>query len=255
MKLHHLHLPGLPSYPSVSALQESLVARFLLSKSSKTSPSSPPPPPPTLLTFSPPPTYTCGRREIGALSPSQIAHLRAGGRAAFHEALRGGQTTYHGPGQLVAYPILDLAPLKLSPRCYIRLLETALQSTCAHYGVCTFTTTNPGLWVSADAKIGSVGVHMRRHVTSHGVALNVAPELGFFERIVACGLEGKRAVSLETVGVEGLTVEAVGEVFAGELGRALFGDAEGGVVRVGVGEAREVLGLDVGEGEGEGEGD
>ncbi|KAF2489022.1 lipoyltransferase [Lophium mytilinum] len=222
MKLHHLHLHGLPSYPSVSVLQESLVARFLLSKSTPS-----PPPPPTLLTFSPPPTYTCGRREIGALTPSQIAHLRANGRAAFHEALRGGQTTYHGPGQLVAYPILDLKPLKLSPRCYIRALETALQSTCATYGVKTFTTANPGLWVSEDEKIGSVGVHMRRNVTSHGVALNVDTDLAWFERIVACGLEGKRAVSLETVGARGVEVEGVGEVFARCLAEGLFGDARG----------------------------
>ena len=138
--------------------------------------------------------------------------------------LRGGQTTFHGPGQLTAYLLLDLRAHALTPRCYVRMLESAVIKTLQTYGVSGRITENPGVWVgdgSDEKKICAVGVHMRRNITSYGVGLNVNTDLWWFDRIVACGLEGKKATSLLREGVEGETVEGVGRVLAGVLAERL----------------------------------
>ena len=103
--------------------------------------------------------------------------------------------------------------------------------TCARFGVKGFTTKNPGVWVSETKKICAVGVHLRRYVSSFGVGLNVSTDLGWFQRIVACGLEGMETTSFEREGVQvagvngiGLrvpTVEEVGRVMAEEIARRL----------------------------------
>lgn len=198
MQIRHLHLPKLTPYLRASAIQDHLVRLNLDIKASKTATAAPPP---TLLTFQTPPTYTCGRREIGSLSSAQIDHLRAGGKAEFHEALRGGQTTFHGPGQLTAYLILSLQAHNLSPRTHVRLLEEAVVGTCREYSLSAHLTEHPGVWTGPgtdeDRKIASVGVHLRRNVSSHGIGLNVSIDLGWFDRIVACGLVGRKATSIE----------------------------------------------------------
>lgn len=92
-------------------------------------------------------------------------------------------------------------------------------STCARYGITAMTTENTGVWITQDDKIAAIGVHMRRHVTSHGVGLNVNTDLWWFDRIVACGLEGKRTTSFEKEGVRGKSVEEVGRSFVKEFGK------------------------------------
>ncbi|MCJ1245636.1 hypothetical protein MMC30_002840 [Trapelia coarctata] len=236
MRLHHLHLPHLTPYPRASFLQTHLVSTHLQHAAS---PLTSPAPPPYLLTFQTPPTYTCGRREILTLTPQQTTYLTATG-AEFHPALRGGQTTFHGPGQVTAYLILTLKRHNLRPRTYVRFLEDSVIETVRRYGVRGFVTENPGVWVSEERKLASVGVHMRRGVSSHGVGLNVSTELGWFDRIVACGLVGKRATSLRG---EGVDVE-VGEV-AGVLAEVMAGGLEG---------VEGVRGMDVREVEGMGGG-
>ncbi|KAI4282511.1 MAG: hypothetical protein L6R38_002855, partial [Xanthoria sp. 2 TBL-2021] len=136
---------------------------------------------------------------ISRLTPSQITHLRAAGKAEFHESLRGGQTTFHGPGQLTAFLILNLKTHGFTSRSYVQFLETSVIAVLAHYGIVGMRTENPGVWTVRDEgrKIASVGVHLRRYVTGFGVGLNVGTELGWFERIVMCGLPGKRATSFE----------------------------------------------------------
>ncbi|KAG9187668.1 lipoyl(octanoyl) transferase [Alternaria panax] len=218
-KLHHIHLPGLIPYATAARVQETLVSRFLASKP----PSNVPPPPPHIITAEFTPVYTCGRREIGTVSPDQQTYLRANNRAEFVEALRGGQTTFHGPGQLVAYPIIDLRTHKLTPRNYVCLLEKSLIATCAKYGIEAMTTENTGVWTSPDDKIAAIGVHMRRNVTSHGVGLNINTDLWWFDRIVACGLEGKKTTSFAKEGIEGKSVEEVGGSFVEEVGKRLMG--------------------------------
>ena len=211
--LRHIHLPGIVPYATAARLQEALVSRFLAAKP----PSSMPSPPPHIITTEFNPVYTCGRREVGTVSEKQQAYLRADGRAEFVEAKRGGQTTFHGPGQLVAYPVIDLRAHKLTPRHYVCALEKSLIATCANYGITAMTTENTGVWTSPDDKIAAIGVHMRRHITSHGVGLNVNTDLWWFDRIVACGLEGKRTTSLEKEGVRGKSVEEVGNSFVEEF--------------------------------------
>jgi lipoyl(octanoyl) transferase 2 len=235
MRLAHLHLPSLTHYAHASAIQQHLVSLLLASKAAQSgqhpSHTQSSPPDPLILTAQFHPVYTTGRRELGTLTPWRIAHLRSNGAqtAEFHEALRGGQTTYHGPGQLVAYPIIDLLRHGLRARDYVHLLEETVVKTCARYGVKGFRTENPGVWVSEERKICAVGVHLRRNVTSHGVGLNVGMEpMGWFERITACGLEGKEATCLEREGdgLEGLSVEEVGRVFVEEFVRELGGVEE-----------------------------
>ena len=197
MRLRHLHLHGLTPYLRASAIQDYLVRKHL---NHKATPFTSSVPRPILLTFQTPPTYTCGRREVGALSESQISHLRAGGRAEFHEALRGGQTTFHGPGQVTAYLIISLQEHGLNTRSHVRLLEDSIIGTCKDFKLTTHTTENPGVWVGPqphERKIASVGVHLRRHIASHGIGLNVSVDLSWFDRIVACGLVGKRATNIE----------------------------------------------------------
>ena len=197
MRLRHVHLPGLTPYKRASAIQEHLVRLQLDHKASR---STAPAPTPVLLTFQTPPTYTCGRREIDALSYKQKFHLRAGGRAEFHEALRGGQTTFHGPGQVTAYLILSLQEHNLSARTYVRLLENSVIGTCKKFWLEAHTTENPGVWIGPsedERKLASVGVHLRRYIASHGIALNVTVQLLWFDRIVACGLPDKKATSLQ----------------------------------------------------------
>lgn len=225
MQLAHLHLPGLTRYHHAARLQQSLVAAFLAFKAG----SRPDPPRPTIITAEFSPVYTCGRRELNTVSADQQLRLRSGGAADFHEALRGGQTTFHGPGQLVAYPILDLQRQKLSPRCYVNLLEETVIRTCAAYGINGFRTENPGVWTDAEHKIAAVGVHLRRNVSSHGIGLNVSTDLAWFDRIVACGLAGKHATSFERLGVSGKTVEEVAERYVQACAETLSAD---GVVRI-----------------------
>ncbi|KAL8647990.1 MAG: hypothetical protein Q9226_006195, partial [Calogaya cf. arnoldii] len=209
--LHHLHLPGLTLYTRPVNIQTQLLSLHLssLSSSQKLLPSTPPPP--TLLTFQTPPTYTCGRREISRLTPSQITHLRAAGEAEFYESLRGGQTTFHGPGQLTAFLILNLKTHGFTSRSYVQFLETSVIAVLARYGTTGVRTENPGVWTEGDEgrKIASVGVHLRRYITGFGIGLNVGTEMRWFERIVMCGLPGKRATSFEEEGVRGNSVEEV----------------------------------------------
>ncbi|KAI4110693.1 MAG: hypothetical protein LQ339_001270 [Xanthoria mediterranea] len=228
-QLRHLHLPGLTPYTHPVNIQTHLLSLHLSSLTSIQNPSpSIPPPPPTLLTFQTPHTYTCGRREIARLTPAQITHLRANNAASFHESLRGGQTTFHGPGQLTAFLILNLKTHGLTSRSYVQFLETSVIAVLARYGIVGTRTENPGVWTTTTGhegrKIASVGVHLRRYITGFGVGVNVGTELGWFERIIMCGLPGKRATSFEEEGVRGKGVEEVGGVFARVVAEGLEGE-------------------------------
>ena len=197
MKLRHLYLPGLTPYKRASAIQEHLVRLHLDHKASQ---SKVPAPGPVLITFQTPPTYTCGRREVGTLSYKQKDHLRANRKAEFHEALRGGLTTFHGPGQVTAYLIISLQEHGLNARTHVRLLEDSVIGTCKRFGLEAHTTENPGVWTGSspdERKLASVGVHLRRHIASHGIGLNVSVKLGWFNRIIACGLPDKKATSMQ----------------------------------------------------------
>ncbi|KAI1169664.1 hypothetical protein F4777DRAFT_194283 [Nemania sp. FL0916] len=269
------HLPRLPTYAFASRAQAALQQELLAWKARPPDERGPSPPP-SLIFFTPPPTYTLGRRQTEPLTASEMARLQSplfvptrghyrhgasedadswsgvadgeregkgaekGGadsdKTAFflptiERAPRGGLATYHGPGQLVIWPVIDLhSPwhARLSVRDYACLLEkTTIAALHQQWGLNSFTTENPGVWVRSpgvpgvpgspdfsgpvtgdsleahargERKIAALGVHLRRHVTGLGVAINYSTpvtgptETNPWSRIVACGL-GDRGVT------------------------------------------------------------
>jgi lipoyl(octanoyl) transferase len=151
----------------------------------------------------------------------KLEHLRASGEVLrqmgveFHSSDRGGDITYHGPGQIVGYPILQLAEIRRDVVWYVRQLEEAMIRATANFGVAAFRVPErTGAWVhpvpgepgtplppenAAEEKLGAIGVHISRWVTSHGFAYNVSSDLRYFDLIVPCGIADRRATSLEKV--------------------------------------------------------
>ncbi|KAK6330844.1 hypothetical protein TWF718_003043 [Orbilia javanica] len=187
--LRVLNLP-LSDYSRVSKLQSILFNLHLLYKSTQGTSKAIPQPPPYLITSSFHPIYTFGRREAARTPPDSVLNLLSSNKAAIAYTPRGGQVTFHGPGQVVAYPIIDLKRHELSPRCYVRVIEKAIIRVLETFRIEAFTTEEAGVWVKDNRKIASIGVNLRRWVSSHGVALNVDTDLEWFQKIVACGLDG-----------------------------------------------------------------
>ena len=130
---------------------------------------------------------------------------------SFFETNRGGDITYHGPGQIVGYPVIQLSAIRRDVVWYVRMLEELMIRTCADFGITARREEGKtGAWIvlatGADApneaaaeKIGAIGVHISRWVTSHGFAFNVATDLRYFDLIVPCGIAERKATSLEKV--------------------------------------------------------
>jgi lipoyl(octanoyl) transferase len=142
----------------------------------------------------------------------QREHLLASDRVlqqknvAFHDTDRGGDITYHGPGQIVGYPILNLAAIRRDVGWYLRMLEEIMIRTSADFGITAAREPGKtGIWVadcegkSAAEKLGAIGVHLSRWVTSHGFAYNVSTDLRYFDLIVPCGIAERKATSLEKI--------------------------------------------------------
>lgn len=195
---------GRRAYDEVLALQESLLAEVAEGA------------PETLLLVEHPPVYTLGRGADaadlrGAPERLGVPWVRVG---------RGGGATFHGPGQLVAYPIVRLRAAGRDVSGYVCALERALIDTCAAFGVAASAPTGQiGVWVDG-RKIGSVGIGVRRGTAYHGIALNVATELAYFDAITVCRSDGLRLVNLGALCTPP-TLDAVGEVFADALARRL----------------------------------
>jgi lipoyl(octanoyl) transferase len=165
-----------------------------------------------------PPVFTMGMN-------AKTEHLLAPGDIPVVDIDRGGQVTYHGPGQLVVYPLLDLARLGLGVRTLVEGIETAIVATVAQWGVEAYGKRDaPGVYVG-ERKIASIGLRIRRGRSYHGLALNVAMDLAPFARINPCGYEGLQMTQLsELGGPAGL--REVGEALAPPLLRALGFRAE-----------------------------
>jgi lipoyl(octanoyl) transferase len=147
----------------------------------------------------------------------------------FHTTDRGGDITYHGPGQIVGYPILNLGAIRRDVVWYVRMLEEAMIRATAEFGVAAERVAGKtGIWVkngNAEEKLAAIGVHISRWVTSHGFAYNVSTDLRYFDLIVPCGIAGCKATSLEKLlgdsvkrkDVAPQIAQHLGEVFGLEL--------------------------------------
>jgi len=154
--------------------------------------------PDLLLLLQHPPVITLGVRGDGGRANIVAAddRLRALG-ITIHETGRGGDVTYHGPGQIVGYPILDLRPDRCDVHRYVRDVEEVMIRVCADYGVMAGRIKGlTGAWIGAD-KIGAIGVRISRWITSHGFAFNVNTNLDHFRLIVPCGIVDRGVTSLE----------------------------------------------------------
>ena len=171
------------------------------------------------------PVYTIGRRGTLDHLTASPAELRAAGAAAYRVD-RGGDITYHGPGQLVGYPIVSLGDVP-DVVAYVRALEDGLRATLADFGIASRTIDGKtGVWVELpdrrDAKVAAIGVRVSRGITRHGFALNVDVDLAAFDRMIPCGFMHEVA-SLRRLGVSA-TVAEVTRVCAARIGERLRRD-------------------------------
>ncbi|KAI1779222.1 hypothetical protein F4818DRAFT_242458 [Hypoxylon cercidicola] len=244
MSLRHIAIPSwpaarrptLPTYALATRVQTALQQAMLAWKASASAPASTTDaaPRPSLISFTPAPTYTLGRRQTEPLSAAELARLKAPLLVSSSlssssspepastfvpevlHAPRGGLATYHGPGQVVLWPVVDLrSPLhaRLGVRQYTCVLEqTTIAALRRLFGISGFATANPGVWVrpsppgggggGEERKIAALGVHLRRHVAALGVAVNLGMPVAGPEdanpwaRIVACGLHGRGVTSV-----------------------------------------------------------
>jgi len=162
----------------------------------------------------------------------KLANLRASDHVlrqmsvSFFETDRGGDITYHGPGQLVGYPILNLGEIRRDVAWYVRNLEEAMIRASAEFGISSRRVPGrTGVWVdvpaggaAAEEKLAAIGVHLSRWVTSHGFAYNVSTDLRYFDLIVPCGIADKRATSLEKLLGRGVAIKEVWPKIAEHLG-------------------------------------
>jgi len=182
-----------------------------------------------LLLLEHPPVLTLGRnaRRANVLASDEMLAKRG---VTLHEINRGGDVTYHGPGQLVGYPIFDLRSLhnarggRLGPVDFVRMMEEALIRLCGVYGVRAGRIAGlTGVWCPADGgpldgnrgrerKIGAIGIHVSRGITSHGFAFNVTTDLRDFQLINPCGITDKPVTSLEREVAQGVTVPDLEEI-------------------------------------------
>jgi lipoyl(octanoyl) transferase len=155
--------------------------------------------PDQLLLLEHPHVITLGRNgHLENLLADDDTMARAG--IAFYPTDRGGDVTYHGPGQLVGYPILDLRDWQRDVGAYVRAVEETIIATLAEYGIAAGRIPKlTGVWVG-ERKIAAIGVHLSRWVTSHGFALNVSTDLSYFQYIVPCGLT-RPVTSMAALGV------------------------------------------------------
>jgi lipoate-protein ligase B len=165
--------------------------------------------PDILLILEHPSTVTLGVRGKASdllISPEQMSERGV----AVHHVDRGGEATFHGPGQVVCYPIVDLKALGLSARRYVQALEETIIKTLADFDVRGFSQPKKvGVWTSPLDKIASIGVRIQRRVTYHGFSLNVDLNLDPCELIVSCGMPDTRMVSLNQLVPRPVTVDSV----------------------------------------------
>ena len=204
---------GRISYSEALTLQESIVADRIQSIKSQTEPSSPD----VLLLLEHDPVYTMGRTpdQSSLRNLEQLPH-------PLQYINRGGQATYHGPGQLVGYPILDLTARGRDLHRYLRSLEEVLINVLQEYGITGQRQEGlTGVWVGKK-KIASIGIGVRHWITMHGFALNVCGDLSPFQHITPCGIANVQMTSIEAEIGHPVSVEQVADRFSNRIPSSLF---------------------------------
>jgi lipoyl(octanoyl) transferase len=200
---------GRVPYAEAVAIQEARVADLARGRADE-----------SLLLLEHPHVITLGRN-------ADSAHVVAGEAARQHRGValyrtgRGGDVTYHGPGQLVGYPILDLKPDRCDVRRYVRDIEEVMIRTAVDFAVTAVRIDGlSGVWVGRE-KLGAVGVRIARWITSHGFAFNVSTDLSYFGLIVPCGIADRGVTSLERLTGRRVALEEVARRAAAHLGAVL----------------------------------
>lgn len=159
-----------------------------------------------------PPVITLGRngKRENLLASENVLRQKS---VELHESNRGGDITYHGPGQIVGYPIVNLDLIRRDVHWYVRTLEETMIRAAAEFGVAAFRIPGKtGIWVQSEKfeeKLAAIGVHISRWVTTHGFAFNVATDLRNFELIIPCGIADRKATSLEKLLSRGVSLQEV----------------------------------------------
>ncbi len=235
----HVYDAGVVPYAEAWRWQQALLARRVAAAPPAGADAAAPPPPPVrnvVIALQHPHVYTLGRAatvkhllwdgadagDVGSAAGAGAAHgagapaaaapppAAAGpGGADVLRVDRGGKVTYHGPGQLVVYPVLDLRRFRQDLHWYVTGIEEAVIRTAAHFGVAAGREAGaPGVWARG-RKVAAVGMACSKWYTTHGFALNVDADLAFFRRIVPCGLDGREATTLAAEAGAALTVADV----------------------------------------------
>lgn len=171
----------------------------------------------SLILLEHPHVFTLGRRGQNTDVLASEATLASLG-ASIHYSDRGGQATYHGPGQLVGYPIINLRQTGLGPLKYVRALENVINTTLAAFGIKSSSDDRPtGVWVG-EKKIAAIGIRVSRGVTMHGFALNVNLDQSYFNHIVPCGLPGAKVTTMENEMSTNITISEVLPILVNQFG-------------------------------------
>ncbi|MFN8316716.1 MAG: lipoyl(octanoyl) transferase LipB [Chitinophagales bacterium] len=167
------------------------------------------------------PTYTLGKN--GSMDNMLFVPENVG--AAFHTIDRGGDITFHGPGQLVVYPIFDLDNFGIGTARFVEILEEAVIHTLKHFGITSDRLPGAaGIWVNQSTfpkKVCAIGIKVSRHITMHGIAININTDLAWFSKIVPCGLQDKGVTSIAELTGKVYTFNEVENVFLEELKKLL----------------------------------
>ncbi|MGB2636973.1 MAG: lipoyl(octanoyl) transferase LipB [Candidatus Acidiferrum sp.] len=209
---------GLISYTDAYALQQRLVAARKANAIED-----------VLLLCEHPHVITLGRNanRTNLLASEHVLRQK---NVELHSTNRGGDITYHGPGQIVGYPILNLDKIKRDVGWYVRTLEEAMIRASADFNITAYRVPGKtGIWVNAtpqEEKLAAIGVHISRWVTSHGFAYNVSTDLRYFDLIVPCGIADRKATSLEKLLQRTITLSEVKPHLTLQLAELLSRDAQ-----------------------------
>ena len=200
---------GIVDYPAACEIQAGLVDRVHEGVS-----------PDTLLLLEHPHVFTCGRLSLDDHLLSSRNELAAAGIPVY-DTDRGGQVTYHGPGQLIGYPVINLRQWGNGPLQYVRTIEEIIVATLADFGIAAHTEQGlTGVW-TAEGKIAAIGVKISRGIAFHGFSINISTDLSWYRHIIPCGIADRPVTSMAELQPGEADIEAVRYSLVYRFGRAM----------------------------------